>query len=254
MNLKQYLKLTGFDKPEPEGVNIAILDSGFNTQNKNVKYRFNAFDKSEDVKDERGHGTAILDIISTVSPNSNFYLFKALDKDGKGTMLSLYESLIRVRDIEEIDIVCMSFSSFQKLSITTDKAIKECLENKKILVSALGNDERQQDTYPSSVEGVYKVGALSESLISRYNLSNYSPTTHFVALGENILANKELREGTSFATAIVVGQIAEIMAHYQIKKEEVNYELFEDSFLSSPLRTMDMARGHLLKGGNDDFQ
>lgn len=254
MNLKQYLKLTGFDKPEPEGVNIAILDSGFNTQNKNVKYRFNAFDKSEDVKDERGHGTAILDIISTVSPNSNFYLFKALDKDGKGTMLSLYESLIRVRDIEEIDIVCMSFSSFQKLSITTDKAIKECLENKKILVSALGNDERQQDTYPSSVEGVYKVGALSESLISRYNLSNYSPTTHFVALGENILANKELREGTSFATAIVVGQIAEIMAHYQIKKEEVNYELFEDSFLSSPLRTMDMARGHLLKGGNDGFQ
>ena len=253
MNLKQYLKLTGFDKPEPEGVNIAILDSGFNTRNKNVKYRFNAFDKSEDVKDERGHGTAILDIISTVSPNSNFYLFKALDKDGKGTMLSLYESLIRVRDIEEIDIVCMSFSSFQKLSITTDKAIKECLENKKILVSALGNDERQQDTYPSSVEGVYKVGALSESLISRYNLSNYSPTTHFVALGENILANKELREGTSFATAIVVGQIAEIMAHYQIKKEEVNYELFEDSFLSSPLRTMDMARGHLLKGGKDDF-
>lgn len=254
MNLKQYLKLTGFDKPEPEGVNIAILDSGFNTQNKNVKYRFNAFDKSEDVKDERGHGTAILDIISTVSPNSNFYLFKALDKDGKGTMLSLYESLIRVRDIEEIDIVCMSFSSFQKLSITTDKAIKECLENKKILVSALGNDERQQDTYPSSVEGVYKVGALSESLISRYHLSNYSPTTHFVALGENILANKELREGTSFATAIVIGQIAEIMAHYQIKKEEVNYELFEDSFLSSSLRTMDMARGHLLKGGNDDFQ
>lgn len=43
MNLKQYLKLTGFDKPEPKGVNIAILDSGFNTQNKNVKYRFNAF-------------------------------------------------------------------------------------------------------------------------------------------------------------------------------------------------------------------
>ena len=74
MNLKQYLKLTGFDKPEPKGVNIAILDSGFNTQNKNVKYRFNAFDKSEDVKDERGHGTAILDVISTISPNSNFYL------------------------------------------------------------------------------------------------------------------------------------------------------------------------------------
>ena len=253
MNLKQYLKLTGFDNPEPKGVNIAILDSGFNTRNKNVKYRFNAFDKSDDVKDERGHGTAILDIISTISPNSNFYLFKALDKDGKGTMSSIYESLIRVRDIEEIDVVCMSFSSFQKLSITTEKAIKECLENKKILVSALGNDERKQDTYPSAVEGVYKVGALSESATSRYPLSNYSPSTHFVALGENIRANKELREGTSFATAIVVGQIAEIMSHYQINKEEVDYKLFEDLFLSSSSRTMDMAKGHLLKGGNDGF-
>ena len=253
MNLKQYLKLTGFDSPEPKGVNIAILDSGFNTRNKNVKYRFNAFDKSDDVKDERGHGTAILDVISKISPNSNFYLFKALDKDGKGTMSSIYESLIRVRDIEEIDVVCMSFSSFQKLSITTEKAIKECLENKKILISALGNDERKQDTYPSAVEGVYKVGALSESVTSRYPLSNYSPTTHFVALGENIRANKELREGTSFATAIVVGQIAEIMSHYQINKEEVDYKLFEDLFLSSSSRTMDMAKGHLLKGGNDGF-
>ena len=253
MNLEQYLKLTGFDSPEPKGVNIAIIDSGFNTQNKNVKYRFNAFDKSDNVEDERGHGTAILDIISTISPNSNFYLFKALDKDGKGTMSSIYESLIRVRDIEEIDVVCMSFSSFQKLSITTEKAIKECLENKKILVAALGNDERKQDTYPSAVEGVYKVGALSESIISRYHLSNYSPTTHFVALGENIYANNEVREGTSFATAIVVGQIAEIMSHYQINKEEVDYKLFEDLFLSSSSRTMDMAKGHLLKGGNDGF-
>lgn len=253
MNLKQYLKLTGFDSPEPKGVNIAILDSGFNTRNKNVKYRFNAFDKSDDVKDERGHGTAILDVISKISPNSNFYLFKALDKDGKGTMSSIYESLIRVRDIEEIDIVCMSFSSFQQLSITTEKAIKECLENKKILVSALGNDERQQNTYPSAVDGVYKVGALSENVTSRYHLSNYSPTTHFVALGENILANKEIREGTSFATAIVVGQIAEIMAHHQISKEEVDYKLFEELFLSSSSRTMDMAKGHLLKGGRDDI-
>lgn len=251
MNLEQYLKLTGFDSPEPKGVNIAIIDSGFNTQNKNVKYKFNAFDKSDNVEDERGHGTAIFDVISTISPNSNFYLFKALDKDGKGTMSSIYESLIRVRDIEEIDVVCMSFSSFQKLSITTHKAIKECLENKKILVSALGNDERKQDTYPSAVEGVYKVGALSESIISRYHLSNYSPTTHFVALGENIYANDEMREGTSFATAIVVGQIAEIMAHHQISKEEINYKLFEDLFLSSSSRTMDMAMGHLIKGGRD---
>lgn len=251
MNLKQYLKFTGFENPEPQGVNIAILDSGFNTRNKNVKYKFNAFDKSDNVKDERGHGTAILDVISTISPNSNFYLFKTLDENGHGSMSSLYESLIRVRDIEEIDIVCMSFASFTQLSSTTKKALDECIEAGKIMVSSLGNDGRQQDTYPSSIEGVYKVGALSESLLSRYEKSNYSTTTHFVALGENIRANKELREGTSFATAVVVGQIAEIMSHHQINKEDVDYEMFEDLFLSSSSRTMDIAKGHLLKGGND---
>lgn len=247
MNLEEYLKLTGFDTPEEKGMNIAILDSGFNTDNDNVKYRFNATNKTDDVTDNRGHGTAIYEIINRISPNSNYYLFKTLDDNGQGDMLALYEALIRVRDNDDIDIVSMSFSSFQPLSPTTLTALKECLAKGKILVSALGNDSRQVVTYPSGIEGVYKVGALSDTDINtRYEKSNYSNKTDFVALGQNIMANGELRSGTSFATAIVVGQIAELMASKDISREDFNYQLMR-TYLSEEVRTMDTANGHIQK-------
>lgn len=247
MNLQDYIKRTGFENPEPVGKNIAILDSGFNTDNKNVKMRFNAFTKTDDVSDVRGHGTAIYEIINTISPNSNYYLFKALDDFGKGDMLSIYESLIRCRDIEEIDIICMSFSSFAKLSKSAHDALIDCIDKGKIIVSALGNDSSNTVTYPSGIDGVYKVGALSsDDLSKRYKKSNYSPTTSFVALGENIEANGEIREGTSFANAIVVGQIAELMAHDNIEKENFNYE-FAKQFTNGEVRFMDTAFGELIK-------
>lgn len=247
MNLQDYIKRTGFENPEPVGKNIAILDSGFNTDNKNVKMRFNAFTKTDDVSDVRGHGTAIYEIINTISPNSNYYLFKALDDFGKGDMLSIYESLIRCRDIEEIDIICMSFSSFAKLSKSAHDALIDCINKGKIIVSALGNDSSNTVTYPSGIDGVYKVGALSsDDLSKRYKKSNYSPTTSFVALGKNIEANGEIREGTSFANAIVVGQIAELMAHENIEKENFNYE-FAKQFTNGEVRFMDTAFGELIK-------
>lgn len=247
MNLQDYIKRTGFENPEPVGKNIAILDSGFNTENNNVKFKFNAFTKTDDVTDKRGHGTAIYEIINKISPNSNFYLFKALDDFGKGDMLSIYESLIRCRDIDEIDIICMSFSSFSKLSASAHDALIDCLNKKKIVLSALGNDSSNTVTYPSGIDGVYKVGALSANDLSqRYRKSNYSPTTNFVALGENIEANGEIREGTSFANAIVVGQIAELMAQHQIDKEDFNYELVKQ-FTNGNVRFMDTAFGELIK-------
>lgn len=252
MNLEEYLQLTGFDKPEEKGKNIAILDSGFNTDNNNIKFRFNAFTKTDDVTDVRGHGTAIYEIINKISPNSNYYLFKTLDDNGQGSMLALYEALIRVRDNDDIDIVSMSFSSFEKLSPATLKALNECLAKGKILVSALGNDSRQVVTYPSGIDGVYKVGALSDSDINvRYEKSNYSNKTDFVALGQNIMANGKLRSGTSFATAIVVGQIAELMASKDISREDFNYELMR-TYLSEEVRTMDTANGHLQKSFPSD--
>lgn len=247
MNLQDYIKRTGFENPEPVGKNIAILDSGFNTDNDNVKFKFNAFTKTDDVTDKRGHGTAIYEIINSISPNSNFYLFKALDDFGKGDMLSIYESLIRCRDIEDIDIICMSFSSFSKLSTSAHDALIDCLNKNKIVLSALGNDSSNTVTYPSGIDGVYKVGALSaDNLSQRYHKSNYSPTTSFVALGENIEANGEVREGTSFANAIVVGQIAELMAQHEIAKEDFNYDLMKQ-FTSGDVRFMDTAFGELFK-------
>lgn len=250
MNLQDYIKRTGFENPEPVGKNIAILDSGFNTDNENVKFKFNAFTKTDDVSDKRGHGTAIYEIINTISPNSNFYLFKALDDFGKGDMLSIYESLIRCRDIEEIDIICMSFSSFSKLSTSAHDALIDCINNNKIILSALGNDSSNTVTYPSGIDGVYKVGALSaDDLSQRYHKSNYSPKTNFVALGENIESNGETREGTSFANAIVVGQIAELMAQHNITKEEFNYELVKQ-FTNGDVRFMDTAFGELIKPKN----
>lgn len=252
MNLKEYIKSTGFETPEPKGLGIAIIDSGFNVDNGNVEFRFNAFTKTKDVTDIYGHGTAVYEIINSISPNSKFYLFKALDDYGKGNMLSIYEALIRCRDIEGVDIVCMSFSSFQKLSDTTQKALEECLHEKKIIISSLGNDGANKPTFPSSIDGVFKVGSLSaDDIHKREEGTNFSNTTHFVALGENIMANGRLRSGTSFATAVVVGQIAELLTSENISPKDFDYKKAK-KFLAYETRFLDNALGSIIKPHDEE--
>ena len=240
MDLSSFIKYTGFNKSSAngKGIGIAIIDSGCNSKNDNIVFSFNAYNKTNNIQDRYGHGSHIYEIINYVAPKSNYYIFKGMDDFGDGDARAIYESLIRCKNNDGIHIICLSLSSFHD-SKAIRKIINECLGKGKVIVSSLGNDSTSKPTFPSSIEGVYSVGALDRSLEKRYGKSNYSNSTSFVALGEGVMG----QNGTSFANAIVIGQIAIIMSENNIYHNP-SYEYFKKYFHSSN-RTMDMANGLL---------
>lgn len=246
MNLDSYLEHTGFNRNNGSGVGIAIIDTGCNIVKENILLQYNAFKGDNDVYDYKGHGTAIYEIIDSIVPQSKFYIMKGLDDYGNGNMLSIYQCLIRCRDNDNINIICMSFSSFRELSITAKKALKECINKGKLIFASIGNDNRNVETYPSSIDGVYKVGGLDSELSDKYLTSNFRSDTDFVALGENIFANNEIRDGTSFANAIVVGQVSEMISDKIIDINDFkNYDI--SKHFKKKYKELNTAYGSLYK-------
>lgn len=246
LDLDLYLEKTGFNRNNGEGIGIAIIDTGCNIINDNIKLQFNGIKMDNDVYDYKGHGTAIYEIINSIVPKASFYIMKGLDDYGNGSMLSIYECLIRCRDNDDIDIICMSFSSFNKLSITTKKALNGCISKGKLIFSSIGNDSKNTETYPSSIDGIYSVGGLNTELTDKYETSNFRTDTDFVALGDNIFANGENRNGTSFANAIVIGQIVEIMSDYGLDRNSfLEYDITKH--YERKYRELNTAYGSLYK-------
>lgn len=230
MKLIDFMKHTGFKGNGGEHVGIAIIDSGVkNITQPNIVYGYNtltmsALGLSENNLEDCQHGQDLYDIINTISPKSNYYIFKSFDGNGVGSNLSVYEALIRCRDIEGIDIICMSFSSFREMNKVTLKALNECLDNGKIIFTAMGNDNSSTMTYPSGVSGVYPVGGVDDSLERKSERSNYGSRLKFVAPSERLeLSNGRIVDGTSYANAIVVGQIADIMGIEHIDRKDFDY-------------------------------
>ena len=246
INLEEYLEHTGFTTPSGKGVGIAIIDTGCNLKNDKIVYTYNGFTGTTDVTDPKGHGTTITDIIHRIAPESNLYIMKGLDDYGSGDMLSVYNCLARCRDIEDIDLICMSFSSYKNLSQTTQNALNGCLKEGKLMFASIGNDNKKTPTYPSSIEGVYKVGALNADLTGKEKESNFFTYTSFVALGENIDSLGETYHGTSFANAIVVAQVANIMSDNQLSRQETTYEYLKKHFREKN-RKLETAFGSLYK-------
>lgn len=253
MKLTDFMKHTGFQGNGGDGIGIAIIDSGVESIQDNIVYGYNSITGKQDVFDdtlsgENKHGQNIYDIINTISPNANYYIFKAFNGKGMSTSLYVYEALIRCRDIEGIDIICMSFSSLREMNKVTLRALNECIDENKLVFTAMGNDNSSTITYPSGVSGVYPVGGLDDSFERKSERSNYGSRLKFVAPSERLeLPNGRIVDGTSYANAIVVGQIADIMGVEHIYREDFNYtDIIQNHCKLDNIRA-DLAYGVLYK-------
>lgn len=217
MDLDLFLQKTGFTTYNGKNVGIAVIDTGCNIELPNIKYKFNAFTKTDIVNDTRNHGTVVTQIINHIAPNADLYIFKGIDDYGQGSSLSLYESLLQIRDNKDIDLICMSFSSFQELNPLVEKILNDCIDNGKKVIASLGNDNTNKLTYPATANGVWAVGAFNSDLTDKEKDSNYGTKTNFMALGE-IEFNNNSYNGTSYANAIVVGQLANLLSEVDDKE------------------------------------
>ena len=146
------------------------------------------------------------------APKSEIYIIKILDDIGLGNMTNISTGLALANNLN-VDIVCMSLGSWKKFSQTTIKGLQLLYKRGIIILSATGNNNCNDINYPSKYNEVLSVGGLSKDFNIRWEKSNYCRETNVVALAENVETidnnlNKTSVNGTSFANAITVGQVA----------------------------------------------
>ena len=243
---KDYLHLTEVEKLRKEGitgkgVKVGVIDSGVDL----TKFGNRVKAITKDITDRVGHGTAVVDIINNIAPESEIYVGKVTTSryvDVRKAIL-LMEEMRKKR----VDIVNISFGGIEEDDGSHPLAKEaEYLAKKGIIVvCAIGNDASGVVSYPSSAKGVISVGSVNkEDKVSYF--SNYGITPdgrvkpEVLSYGENICVSKcrgvkmgtifdknyVLVSGTSFACPMVSGISALLKGKYK-DTEKVKEAIFK---------------------------
>ena len=231
------------------GVTIGVLDSGFDSagRSQSIAERLNAIEYDtqtlrNDVHDGLGHGSFVVDLISSVVTNADYKIVKVFNDNGCSTD---WHILLGLSLLHDCDIVNLSIESGlggykykgcdqmgqPSVSALFDAVVTKSLENSaQIYVAAAGNTSGPQLAYPArfgdvvAVKAVNSKGALSA--FSSTGTAGHAVQVHphvVVAPGgdhgahvsqENLAldAAGKGQWGTSFAAAYVSGVLASRVA------------------------------------------
>jgi subtilisin/minor extracellular protease Epr len=220
------------------GINIAILDTGIDTDHPDLSYVF-GFDFSDllmddaDPEDFSGHGTHIAGIIAAqsndigvfgIAPVANLYILKVFTDDGEGRYSAAVEAIewcigtyTDATEGNEIHIISMSWGSEVDLGDPgIEPWINQAYNQGIMLVGSAGNDGNSTGTgdniiYPARYENVIAVSATNEE-DQRPTFSSTGPAVELTAPGVNIVSTfidgYATLAGTSMSCAHVSGSIA----------------------------------------------
>ncbi|TCK01328.1 UNVERIFIED_ORG: minor extracellular protease Epr [Anoxybacillus amylolyticus] len=215
-----------------KSVKVAVVDTGVTPHSDlQVKGGVSTVDYTSSYMDDNGHGTHVAGIISAerngvgmvgVAPDADIYAVKAMNAEGKGTLLDILEALdwcIQNR----MDIVNISLAT--SVDSPTLKTMVQEMANKGMLLVAssgnVGTMEETQDSvlYPARWDEVIAVGAVDEQM-KRTWFSSAGPSLDVVAPGENIVSTAKdgisyvAKTGTSQAAPHVSGMLALLKQEY----------------------------------------
>ena len=212
----------------PEGVVIALLDTGVSTTaitSEHLLTGYNYVEDSTDTEDKINHGTAIASVIlgcesaevAANAPEAYVIPLVVMTKQ-EGEIISLgAEKLAQVIrdsvDVYHADIINMSFG-IQKDDPAIREAVEYATKQGVLVVSAVGNSGKNGDTYyPAAYACVLAVGSCD-----KYGEeSDFSqPGADVLAPGEDIwLASRNGvtygTRGTSYATGFVSAEAANML-------------------------------------------
>lgn len=230
-----------WDKTKGEGVKVLIIDTGIDTNHKDLKhaykYGINMFEKSNNVTDEYGHGTHVAGIIAGLStgvaPNVDLYVAKVLNDKGLGSMASVMDGITSAINLN-IDVLCMSLGINRELPIILKERIALAYDSGINIVCATGNDGIDKPLYPAFMNEVIGVGGIGRDL-TMAEFSNYGEQMDILAPSVEILSTYKDGQyakmtGTSFASPFVAGAIALLISYnrkrgIELKPEDIRYKL-----------------------------
>ena len=248
-----------------DDVTVAVLDSGVNTNHKDLKgdnkftKPYNFVDDSQDVTDNAGHGTAVAGVIAAsynngsgltgIMPNTIIMPVKVVDKKWNSSK-NKWETVGSIASIcsgidyavsNKADVINMSLGSDYK-SISLETKCQSAAEEGVILVAASGNEAQSSGRYtgvinpieyPASYDTVISVGSIERD--GTYSdFSNYNKYVTVSAPGSGILVpwydgDYMLLTGTSLS----VPQVSAMAAMVKQMDSSINYESFNSIIAGS---------------------
>lgn len=208
-----------------QGITIAVIDSGVYPHvelKNNLLKGYNYINDNDDTNDVQGHGTAVAGIIaaelngqgiSGVAPKAKIIPLKCFS-DSNTKISSVIRAIYDAVDKYNVDIINMSFGT-PTHSDGLYEAVKYAKDCGVIMVAAVGNDGDYKFQYPAAYSEVIGVGGVTRSGehvdTSQTNSSVFITAPSVAVLGTSNSGGYFEASGTSFATPIVTGAIADMI-------------------------------------------
>ena len=216
-----------WDRPahSAPGVRIAVVDSGVDVTHPDLSGKiagtFNAVTGGTDVTDLVDHGTAVASVAAAATDNgtgmagagydSSLLVAKVTDFAGRIFTDDLAAGIVWAVD-SGADVINVSLGGDTSDELERD-AVAYAQRRDVLVVAAAGNDGSSIKQFPAALAGVLSVGATTASGTRRASFSSFGPWVDVGAPGEDIVVATPgggygTADGTSFATPLVVGQVA----------------------------------------------
>lgn len=185
------------------GVNVVVVDTGIDYTHPDLQGRYqggyNVFTKTEDPKDDHGHGTHVSGIIAAddnnfgvvgVAPEAKIWSVKVLQANGAGTDESVSAGLDWViskkREVGGNWIMNLSLGATSPSDL--EKSVfAEAISEGILVIAAAGNTGSEFVQYPAAYDQVIAVSAIDDkSVIAEF--SSYGAGVAFGAPGVAILS------------------------------------------------------------------
>ena len=183
VNSEDALTLLGeLDESEVAGAPkvIAVIDTGVD---ESVADAVSVI--GESVKDDNGHGTAVIDAIMAENPKAKILSIKAFDENGKAKPSDIYAA-VRYAIDNNVSMINMSFSALsrEENSIVND-VIDEAVESGITVVGAAGNYGKDAKFFiPGNIVEAYVIGACDDKGVKQAE-SNYGDTVDYYVCAES---------------------------------------------------------------------
>ncbi|NQT32816.1 MAG: S8/S53 family peptidase, partial [Candidatus Omnitrophica bacterium] len=205
-----------------EGVTIAILDTGIDTDKLNIDVigGFDFASENENYTDILGHGTRTASVINEVAPEADVVAVKVFD-DNNETTSSIVANAIRYAVDMGARVLSMPFTLFP-ISDQLEAAIDYAVDMGAILIAAAGNEGTEiLEGSLAADDNVITVGSADpDGSFSAW--SNYGNELDLAAPWDVITADGENEAGTSFSAALVSGITALMLAENpEMTREDV---------------------------------
>ena len=233
-----------------QGVKVAVLDSGVDTDNPMLTHAIkggtSVVDWSSNYEDSTGHGTAVAGVVASkhqgnpygIAPDVDLYAVKITNSatDGNASIYTVARGIEWAID-NDMDVINVSFGSYPNNDAYKNASLRAKSLGIPIFNSA-GNEFQNLDNISDvrclDIYNTYCVSALSKTDVLA-PFSMYGRTVTFSAYGHNIpvvnvgSATPSVGSGTSYASPMAMGIFSLYKSKYPSMSSEAIIKMMKDN-------------------------